>query len=219
MTTLLAPLLLSVAAALPGADKTGTFPGAQDGFMYRLQSLCDGRAYAGRLVSTDEADAEMAAQPMVMHASECVIRNGKLTQIKIPFQVGEDRSRTWVVTRLGSGVRLKHRHRHEDGTDDALTMYGGHSAGDGTFTRQDFPADEESKEMFEAGGIPQSSANVWAVEMAPGDRFAYEMTRPGRMFRVEFDLSRSVEYPGPAWGEADRGEVSEDPPARGWSRY
>jgi hypothetical protein len=34
--------------------------------------------------------------------------------------------------------------------------------------------------------------NVWAMEVHPARMFAYELRRPGRFFRVEFDLSRPV---------------------------
>jgi hypothetical protein len=53
----------------------------------------------------------------------------------------EDRSRTWVITRTATGLRLKHDYRHTDGTPDALTMYGGDTVGPGTAQRQSFPAD------------------------------------------------------------------------------
>jgi hypothetical protein len=43
-------------------------------------------------------------------------------------------------------------------------------------------------------------ANVWAVEVEPNRMFAYELRRPGRFFRVEFDLARPVALPPPPWG-------------------
>jgi hypothetical protein len=42
--------------------------------------------------------------------------------------------------------------------------------------------------------------NVWAVEVEPGALFAYELRRPGRFFRVEFDLKRPIAPPPPPWG-------------------
>ncbi len=38
------------------------------------------------------------------------------TEIKIPFVVGENKSRTWILTMTADGLQLKHDHRHEDGT-------------------------------------------------------------------------------------------------------
>ena len=163
----------------------------------RLSAHC-GRAYQGRLVSSDPADASFAGQRLVMHVRQC-----RGDEIRIPFQVGDDRSRTWVITRTAAGLRLKHDHRHRDGSSDALTMYGGDSRGQGTAVRQEFPADAASIALFTAQGRSVSNTNVWAVEV--GDAvFAYELRRPPgpaeRFFRVEFDLSRPVAAPPAPWG-------------------
>jgi hypothetical protein len=87
-----------------------------------------------------QADSAFAASVLVMHVREC-----SADEIKVPFHVerdGEwDRSRTWVITRTADGLRLKHDHRHEDGTDDAVTMYGGDTATPGTEIRQEFPVE------------------------------------------------------------------------------
>ena len=181
------PLLLAL--ALSGCA-TPPPPDPVDRFFANLQALC-GRAYAGRLVSEDAADAAFHGQRLVMHVRDCSAR-----EVRIPFAVGEDRSRTWVVTRTPSGLRLKHDHRHADGTPDRRTNYGGDARPGGTAERQAFPADAESKALFVADGIPQSVENVWALELRPGAVFAYELTRPGRRFRVEFDLARPLTTPG-----------------------
>lgn len=166
-----------------------------DAFFGRLQSLC-GKAFAGRVVTTDAADADMAAKRLVMHVRECP---GGL--VRIPFHVGDDRTRTWVIDMImAGGLRLKHDHRHADGTEDVLTQYGGNSSGMGTAARQTFPADEFSKALFLAKGNPASVTNVWAIEIEPSRSFAYELRRPNRFFRVEFDLTRPVPAPPPPWG-------------------
>ena len=128
------------------------------------------------------------------------------SEIRIPFHVGENRSRTWIITRTSDGLRLKHDHRHEDGSPDAMTMYGGDTAGAGSATRQEFPVDAESVAMFKAGGLAASVDNTWAMEL-DATRFVYELSRPrsqrnpqGRLFRVEFDLTRPVTPPPPPWG-------------------
>jgi hypothetical protein len=130
-----------------------------------------------------------------MHVNGC-----SADAVRIPFHVGTDRSRTWVITRTAQGLRLKHDHRHEDGTPDARTQYGGDTATAGTAARQEFPADRYSRELFVREKIPQSVTNVWAMEVQPGRSFAYELRRPGRYFRVEFDLTRPVAPPPPPWG-------------------
>lgn len=190
LLALLAPLapLLAACAAM------GVSAGPQQLFWERLHALCN-RAYQGRVVSTDAADRDMAGSRLVMHVASCTAE-----EIRIPFHVGADRSRTWVISRTAAGLRLKHDHRHPDGTEDVRTQYGGDSAGPGTAQRQEFPADALSRALFIRENIPASVTNVWAFEIVPGRMFAYELRRPGRFFRVEFDLRRSVEAPGPAWG-------------------
>ena len=186
----IASLALSSCATVPAASPA-------DQWFGRLSSLCGG-AFEGRLVSTDPADTAFAGQKLVMHVRECSDR-----EIRIPFHVGDDRSRTWVVSRTASGLRLKHDHRHEDGSSDALTMYGGDSRGPETAERQEFPADAESIALFTAQGRAVSNANVWAMEVGE-KHFAYELRRPPgpaqRFFRVEFDLTRPVNPPPPPWG-------------------
>jgi len=188
-------LAVSLAAlGLSACVTTTERNGPQGQFLDRISALC-GKAFEGRLVSQDPQDHDMAAQRLVMHVREC-----SADTVRIPFHVGDNRSRTWVITRTATGLRLKHDHRHEDGSEDKLTQYGGDTASEGTALRQEFPADQFSKEMFVRLGSAQSVPNVWAVEIAPGATFAYELRRPGRFFRVEFDLTRPVAPPPPPWG-------------------
>lgn len=201
-TLLLATLavVLLVACSSPASKGSATAPiratAPADAFFARLQDLC-GRAFAGRLVAFTEADARAFAGTPVMHVRECTA-----DEIRIPFHVGDDRSRTWVLTRTGTGLRLKHDHRHADGSSDALTRYGGDSEGRdaGSAGRQEFPADAESKAMFAAAGLAASRGNVWALEVEPGVAFAYELRRPDRHFRVAFDLGTEVPAPPAPWG-------------------
>ncbi|MFZ2236097.1 MAG: hypothetical protein WAV67_06950, partial [Dokdonella sp.] len=97
------------------------------------------------------------------------------------------------------GLRLKHDHRHADGNEDAITQYGGDTATDGTATRQEFPVDAESIALFTANDMQVSNTNIWAVEIDDA-RFAYELRRKGRLFRVEFDLTQAILTPPAAWG-------------------
>lgn len=210
-----ASLALVATLAFTGLAVTGcasTQPGAdpQDAFWAALASHC-GKAYAGALVSDDAADADFRGAAMVMHVRECSER-----EIRVPFHIQRadgswDRSRTWVLTRTGSGLRLKHDHRHEDGTSDAVTMYGGDTADGGTSRAQSFPVDATSIAMFRAVGLTASVTNVWTVEVDPvgtsGARFAYHLRRTraagapaDRFFRVEFDATAPVEAPPAPWG-------------------
>ena len=191
-------LLLLATLLISGCATSRSHSGPQEQFMARLLQHC-GKSFEGRIVSPPvPADDSFAGKRLVMHVRDC-----SPVQVRIPFHVGDDRSRTWVITRTGTGLRLKHDHRHEDGSEDRLTQYGGETAQAGTATRQEFPADAQSKDLFTRENIPQSSLNVWAME-ANERTFAYELRRPGRYFRVEFDLMRPVPTPPPAWGSGLR---------------
>ena len=180
--------LIAALAALTSACATAPAPsGPQDAFMARLNDLC-GRKFEGRVVTTDAADANFASSRLLMHVRDC-----SPTEVRIPFSVGEDRSRTWIVTRTEEGLRLKHDHRHEDGTADVLHLYGGDTTQAGTAERQEFPVDAFSIALFNANNAAVSTTNVWAMEVRPDDIFAYELRRANRHFRVEFDLTRAVE--------------------------
>lgn len=179
--------LFAAVAALVSACATAPAPsGPQDAFMSGLNDLC-GKRFVGRVVTTDAADADFASSRLLMHVRDC-----SPTEVGIPFAVGEDRSRRWIVTRTGEGLRLKHDHRDPEGVIHGYHMYGGDTAGPGTASRQEFPVDQESIDQFIAGGAQVSTTNVWAVEVHPGRMFAYELRRANRHFRVEFDLTKPL---------------------------
>ena len=181
--------LLGACASLPA--RGDRLPAEQEAFWAALRRHC-GRAYEGRLTQGNASDTAFAGKTLVMHVRQCTD-----DEVRIPFHLGEDRSRTWVITRTAAGLRLKHDHRHRDGSEDRVTRYGGDTRGPGTATAQEFPAD-----AFTASLIPAAAANVWTVEVGPGERFAYALRREGtdRRFRVEFDLARPVAPPPAPWG-------------------
>lgn len=187
-------LALASSACSTQVPRASTDP--QSAFLAALAQHC-GKAYAGRIeVNTPAApDDAFAGKTLVMHVRDC-----SATEVRIPFHVGEDRSRTWVFTRTGGQLRLKHDHRHEDGSSDVLTWYGGSTNSPGTAMRQEFPADSESRALFLQQKLNVSIDNTWAAEIAPGQRFTYELTRPNRVFKVVFDLTQAVPVPPPAWG-------------------
>ncbi|MDX6769826.1 MAG: hypothetical protein SF051_09860 [Elusimicrobiota bacterium] len=189
--------VLSVLAGCAGSAKAPSASSPQDAFMAELASLC-GKAFEGRIAAKVGGSAgpdPFEGKTLTLHVRECAPG-----VVRVPFHVGDDRSRTWVFTRTAAGLRLKHDHRHQDGTPDAMNLYGGDAVDAGTRERQSFPADQASKDMFVKGGIPQSAENVWVVGLIPGRSFSYALTRPGREFRVEFDLTRPVSPPPAPWG-------------------
>lgn len=189
----------SAVSASPASSVThiGNTPSPQQIFFASLRAEC-GKAFAGRVVADQPApmgEDPFAGKLLVMHVREC-----SDTELRIPFHVGEDRSRTWVITRTPAGLRLKHDHRHEDGSEDVLTQYGGNTTDAGTTRRQAFPVDAESIALFKREQRGASVTNTWSMEIEHGRVFAYQLSRPGgRLFRVEFNLAEQVAVPPPPW--------------------
>ncbi len=86
-------IVLSGCATTPEAEPA-------DKFFARLRALC-GQAFAGSVVSTDPADKDMIGKPLVLHVREC-----SSGAVRIPFHVGTDRSRTWVISRTAPDFGL-----------------------------------------------------------------------------------------------------------------
>ena len=176
-------VIILLALLASGGATTQTPVQPADQFFARMSGLC-GKSFNGRLAAGDASDASFATAQMQAHVRTCTDR-----EIQISFDVGEDRSRTWIITRTDSGLRLKHRHILKDGTEDPVSQYGGDTAQQGTATRQEFPVDAYSKKMFTKEGRTVSNTNVWAFEIEPQQTLTYELARPNRLFRVAFDVA------------------------------
>lgn len=208
-------LFLAGGLGLAACAKAPPEESAQDVFWANLQTLC-GQAFPGTPVEYPAGDTTFTTRELIAHVRSCTA-----DEIRIPFHVGEDRSRTWVLTRTADGIRLKHDHRHEDGSEDAVTQYGGETSdwagylarntavvaqevgnptGAGEAGKQEFPADAHTAEV-----IPEAVSNIWTVEVEPGRHYAYGLRRVGtdRRFRIEFDLTRPVAVPPAPWGSID----------------
>ncbi len=163
-------------------------------FWGNLQTLC-GQAFEGELITHPEGETGFVDQRLIMHVRDC-----HEDWIRIPFMVGDDRSRTWLITREDGRIQLKHVHRHEDGSPDEVSMYGGKASNRGQATTQYFPADEQTRQMIDA-----AFSNVWVIEVQPQQTFTYGLWRLGtpRVFQIDFDLTRPVDPPPPPWGWID----------------
>jgi hypothetical protein len=166
-------------------------PGAKM-FWDTLQKYC-GQSFEGE-ITAGAANDDFRGKKLVMHVRSC-----DDNRIRIPFFVGEDRSRTWVLTYEKDRIQLKHDHRHQDGSEDKITQYGGKGSNSGLANIQFFPADQQTSNL-----IPYASNNVWWITL-DGSAFTYNLRRIGsdRLFSVCFDLSKAVENPAAPWGWRD----------------
>lgn len=187
-------VLSAICAANAQSQKPKPEP-ANATFWTELKKLC-GQAYAGTVAAAPADDTTFKGQSLQMYVLSC-----EPNRIRIPFVVGDDRSRTWVLTRVKDRILLKHDHRHEDGKPDKVTMYGGLTTNAGLATRQVFPADDATARI-----LPAAAGNVWWIELVPGEYFTYNLRRLGsdRYFSIKFDLKTTVPAPKAPWGWVDK---------------
>jgi hypothetical protein len=186
--------ILTSSAALARQAPLVSIP-THDAFFSSIAQHCD-KAFEGKVVVDNQPSPAFDAK-LVMFIRKC-----DQAELQIPFYVGDNASRTWIIKKTGSGLSLKHDHRHKDGSDDSVTMYGGHTRGAGYNQIQSFPVDQYSKELFAKQGLPQSITNTWQVYIYP-DMFSYRLVREGREFRVDFDLTKPILVPAAPWGYKD----------------
>lgn len=165
---------------------------AQDAFWQQLNALC-GKSFQGKITSSGKNEG-FDGQSLVMHVKKC----GE-NQLKIPFFVGDDRSRTWVLTKESDAIILKHDHRTKTGVPEEQSMYGGKTSNSGKADMQFFPADQQTCDM-----IDFACFNVWWMTIDE-QSFTYNLRRIGsdRLFTVTFDLTQEVENPESPWGWED----------------
>jgi len=138
-------------------------------FFDALQSLCGSR-YEGQMTYPKEGQDSFAGKVLVATFASCTDN-----QIKIPFVVGKDKSRTWIISKTIAGLQLKHDHRHADGTPDEINMYGGLASELGSSLSQSFAADAHTAKI-----IPAASTNVWMLSLSENKEvFTYYLERHG----------------------------------------
>ncbi|MBX0333842.1 hypothetical protein K3G39_11405 [Pontibacter sp. HSC-14F20] len=164
-------------------QRTSPATATQQAFFTELSKLC-GKSFRGVAVFPADGKDPFAGKELTMHVRECSDQI-----IRIPFYVGEDKSRTWVFTQMEEGLQLKHDHRHEDGTPDEVTMYGGIAMDTNDASTMRFPAD-----AFTAQLIPAASTNEWNVVLSPdGKTFSYILKRDNQLrFQADFDLTQPI---------------------------
>lgn len=136
-------------------------------FFNNMKELC-GEVFTGASTYPEDPDHDFAGKKLVADFADCSDE-----EIRINFAVGEDHSRTWVVTKSDKGLLLKHDHRHADGTPDEITNYGGWANQAGTAYKQYFEADQETADL-----IPEASTNVWMLSYNPETQvLTYDLKR------------------------------------------
>jgi len=150
----------------------------------------EGKYFEGKIIAGSKEGDGFTGKKLLMQVLSYEDR-----QVKIPFYVGDDKSRTWILTFSNEALELKHDHRHEDGTPDKVTYYGGTATNSGSDTIQIFPADVETCQL-----IDFACQNVWWITM-DGKKYTYNLRRIGsdRLFSVEFDLTKPVESDFQPW--------------------
>lgn len=160
----------------------------RDEFWKRLQSLCESAA-AGKLIQAPAGDTQIdPTARVVVHFWQCGAQ-----ELRFPFHVGENRSRTWTFIRHADNIELRHDHRNADGSEQERTWYGATTLDGGTATRQEFVTMRD--------GVPGG----WRVEIEPGRRFSYGTIRDGAWrHKIDFDLTVRVTPPLLPWGHEKR---------------
>ncbi len=162
-------------------------------FKKEIEKHCR-KSYEGTITEGGKEGDGFTGKKLVMQVLSC-----EENQIKIPFYVGDDKSRTWILDFLEDQIQLKHDHRLESGIDDEITMYGGTSTNTGFKNMQIFPADQETCNL-----IDYACGNVWWMTIDETS-FTYNLRRIGsdRLFSVKFDLTKPIEFDEKPWGWKD----------------
>ncbi|MCI0488829.1 MAG: hypothetical protein L0229_19735 [Blastocatellia bacterium] len=152
---------------------------SQTAFFESIKKLC-GQSFEGATEFPQNPDHPLAGKKLVITVGACTDK-----EIRILFHVGEDKSRTWILTLSDKGLLFKHDHRHADGTPDEITMYGGWASPEGTAYRQRFLADSETKKL-----IPEAATNVWMLEIdKEKEQLVYYLERHDEpRYRAVFNL-------------------------------
>ncbi len=148
-------------------------------FFANLKKLC-GQQFEGETKFPQDPQHPLVGKKLLVSVASC-----SESELRIPFQVGDDKSRTWILTLTDKGLLFKHDHRHEDGTPDKITMYGGWAAAGGTAHSQKFPADADTAKL-----IPEAVTNIWKLEINPETKqLSYSLERHGNpRYEAVFNL-------------------------------
>jgi len=155
------------------------------------------RAHCGNAYEGDLADATPFYQTFDAEQIRIHVRDCTETLTHISLHINDDHSRNLMLTKEEGTLLLKHDHRHEDGTEEEITQYGGFAPKPGLENRQIFWADDHTADI-----LPDRSDNFWFLDIMDENTLAYGVHWPkhGNSIRMEFDISEPVEAPPAPWG-------------------
>ncbi len=164
-------------AVMPAFSSFEDSERSKKAFFDQLTQLC-GQSFPGHVAFPEGNDATL----------KMTVKNCNEGEIRIPFQIGENQSRTWIISISEKGLLLKHDHRNEDGTPDERTDYGGWAHDAGTAFQQFFLADAYTGKL-----IPEGISNQWYMKIdIEKKEFTYYLERAtGPRFMAVFDLSEA----------------------------
>ena len=166
--------------ATPGneaGDNNGPTP-EQRAFFDNIKAKC-GQAFGGRTVLAPEGDEVFEPARLYFIVEECTD-----DELRIPFVVGDDASRTWILRLGDDGLSFIHEHLRDDGSEYEGSGFGGHATTDGSATFQSF------EDYWATADTPEAEYRVWRLRMdRERDLFVYYLDRGGEpAYRLVFYL-------------------------------
>jgi hypothetical protein len=179
------PILMSV-LLLPASVSCGPpASGPESDFLSKYDEYC-GYAYEGESTLVELGDDHpLEGASLLMILDGCTA-----DEVRIPFHVDDDRSRTWIVRRMDDGrLHLSHDHRYPDGTEYDANMYGGYSDGEGNSRTVYFPADHAT-----IAERPAREINRWSKSFDHSNEYYFYRLylRDTLRYEARFDLSEPL---------------------------
>ncbi|MDQ3040299.1 MAG: hypothetical protein M3R16_10965 [Pseudomonadota bacterium] len=150
----------------------------QRAFFENLRALC-GQTFGGRTILAPVRDKTFEPARLYMVVKDC-----KDDEIRIPFVVDGDASRTWVFQMRKDGLRFFHEHLRPDGTAHEPSGFGGNATMDGTPVFQSFPDFESTADT------PVAKLRVWRLRLDTEHKlFVYYLDWAGLpLYRLAFHM-------------------------------
>jgi hypothetical protein len=177
--------LLTACGDPPEPANANRGPGeSQRAFFENMREMC-GQVFGGRTIFAEEGDETFEPARLYFIVEEC-----SEDELRIPFIVGGDDSRTWILRMDEDRLTFSHEHLRPDGTEHETSGFGGHASDDGSATFQHFP------DYWTTEETPEEARRVWRLRIdREHDLFVYYLDRGGQpAYRLVFHLGE----PSPA---------------------